>query len=47
MLGRDTGTEKWQAVVSTELHPPEKADTILRNPLGLYITSVNWTRITN
>jgi len=34
----------WQAVLSVELTPPETTDLLLVNPLGLYVTEINWTQ---
>lgn len=36
---------QWRAAVRTELRKIESADTLAENPLGLYITDVNWTRL--
>ncbi|MCP3993527.1 MAG: conjugal transfer protein [bacterium] len=34
----------WQAILSVELDPPETTETLLTNPLGLYITEITWTQ---
>ena len=34
----------WQAVLGVELTPPETTDVLLVNPLGLYVTEINWTQ---
>lgn len=36
---------QWRAALRTELREIESADTLAENPLGLYITDVNWTRL--
>lgn len=41
-----TSQEKWRAVVETRLEPPAKTDAILANPVGLWLTAINWTRLT-
>ena len=33
----------WEAVLQTEIVPPDSLDTILSNPLGFYVTQINWT----
>lgn len=43
--GRPRATTRWQAVLTVELHPPTTTDTLLNNPLGLYVTEIHWTRI--
>lgn len=35
----------WEAYLSLELHPPSTAEALLRNPLGLYVTDLNWSEI--
>jgi type IV secretion system protein VirB5 len=39
-----TRTETWDATAEIAFRPPTDEATILKNPLGLYITSINWTR---
>src|SRR2546425_9364555 len=38
------GRSQWEGVVTTEVVPPTSEDTILVNPLGLYVTDIRWTR---
>jgi type IV secretion system protein VirB5 len=42
--GKVTGTETWDATAQIAFRPPDDEATILRNPLGLYITSIDWTQ---
>jgi type IV secretion system protein VirB5 len=42
--GKVTGTQTWDATAQIAFRPPEDEATILRNPLGLYITSIDWTQ---
>ncbi|HTJ27564.1 MAG TPA: VirB8/TrbF family protein [Candidatus Limnocylindria bacterium] len=42
--GKVTGTETWEATAQIAFRPPADEATILKNPLGLYITSINWTK---
>jgi len=44
----DGGTPEvhpWEAYVGVRLSPPETTESIERNPLGVYITSITWTRV--
>ncbi len=43
--GRDGEESRWQAVLTVELDPPETTETILKNPLGLYVTEISWTQV--
>jgi type IV secretion system protein VirB5 len=40
--GHTTGTQSWAATLMIAFRAPTDEATILKNPLGLYITSVNW-----
>ncbi len=40
-----TRTAAWEGYVTVRLVPPVSAATIQQNPLGLAITSVNWTEL--
>lgn len=35
----------WEAYVSIRVSPPETTEAIERNPLGVYVTSIQWTRV--
>jgi type IV secretion system protein VirB5 len=35
----------WEAYLGVRLSPPETTESIERNPLGVYITSITWTRV--
>ena len=39
-----TSPETWSGIISFNLTPPTEEATILRNPLGLYITAVSWQK---
>ena len=43
-LGRSSDEVPWQAVLIVEEHPPKRSDTLLANPLGLYVTELTWQR---
>jgi len=42
---QDDRRETWQAVASVALEPPTTNAEILDNPLGLYISALNWNRM--
>jgi type IV secretion system protein TrbF len=42
--GALTGTDRWTAIVSIVVHPPRDEQRLRRNPLGLYINGLNWSR---
>ena len=37
-------TGRWTAILSVVLHPPRTADVLRKNPLGLYVDGINWSR---
>ena len=43
-VGRILSETAWQAVLGVEIVPPETTDVLLVNPLGLYVTEINWTQ---
>jgi len=46
-VGGSMRATAWEGYVTVRLRPPETADAIRDNPLGVFITSVNWTEITD
>ncbi|MEP6495560.1 MAG: VirB8/TrbF family protein [bacterium] len=40
-----TRTTAWEGYVTVRLSPPKTVETVQQNPLGVYVTSVNWTQI--
>jgi type IV secretion system protein VirB5 len=44
LAGRVTATQNWEANLSVAFTPPTTEDSVIRNPIGLFITSVNWTQ---
>jgi type IV secretion system protein VirB5 len=36
----------WEAQLETQVIPPNSADTIVSNPLGLFVTQISWTQQT-
>ena len=35
---------RWTAMVSVKLRPPRSAEVLRKNPLGLYVDAIDWTR---
>lgn len=43
--GTPSRTAAWEAYVATKVAPPTAIDGVQENPLGLYVTSITWTRL--
>ena len=42
--GSPAGTSRWTAILSVEVKPPKTADELRKNPLGLRIDGIDWSR---
>lgn len=42
--GAPSGMERWTAVLSIVLQPPRTEQRLRRNPLGIYVNGLSWTR---
>ncbi|MEO5492883.1 MAG: conjugal transfer protein TrbF [Sphingomonas sp.] len=42
--GAQTGVSHWTGILTVKFKPPQTADTLSKNPLGVYIDAVDWTR---
>ncbi|QEH81559.1 conjugal transfer protein TrbF [Sphingomonas sp. C8-2] len=42
--GSLTGTARWTAILTFITKPPTKADVLRRNPLGIYVDAIDWSR---
>jgi len=42
-----THVSEWEGYVTVRLRPPITADAVRDNPLGVFITSINWEQITD
>lgn len=42
--GSPAGTSHWTAILTVEMRAPTSADTLRRNPLGLYVDAIDWSR---
>jgi type IV secretion system protein VirB5 len=37
-------TERWTAILTVVVQTPSDADTLRKNPLGIYVNAINWSR---
>lgn len=42
--GSLAGTSRWTGILTVTVKPPKNADTLRKNPLGLYIDAIDWSR---
>ena len=42
--GSPSGLERWTAVLSVALQPPRTEERLRRNPLGIYVNGLSWSR---
>lgn len=42
--GSLAGTSRWTAILSIVVRPPFSAETLRKNPLGLYVDAIDWSR---
>ncbi len=42
--GALAGAERWSAILTIVLQPPRDAQTIAKNPLGIYVHGLDWSR---
>jgi type IV secretion system protein TrbF len=45
--GQLTATDRWSSILTITIKPPHDPERLRRNPLGLYITALTWTREIN
>ena len=38
------GTSRWTAILTTVTRPPASADELRKNPLGIYVDAIDWSR---
>lgn len=43
--GRIAERRGWEAYLTVQQVPPEQVETVQKNPLGIYVTGINWTPI--
>jgi len=44
LQGRDIGITHWIVSGTVAFDPPSDERGMLKNPLGLYVTSISWTQ---
>ena len=37
-------TSRWTAILTIAIQPPTDADRLRKNPLGIYVTAINWSK---
>ena len=42
--GQLAATERWTAILSIVIETPRDADRLRKNPLGVYVTVINWSK---
>jgi len=42
--GAEAGASHWTAILTVVMAPPSNADTLRKNPLGLYVDAIDWSR---
>lgn len=42
--GSQAGTSRWTAILTTVSRPPASAEVLRRNPLGIYVDAIDWSR---
>ena len=42
--GSLAGTSRWTAILTVVVRPPRSAETLRKNPLGLYVDAIDWSR---
>ena len=42
--GSLASTSRWTAMVTVKVRPPRSADILRKNPLGLYVDAIDWSR---
>lgn len=42
--GAQVGSTHWTGILTVVLKPPASADALRRNPLGLYVDAIDWSR---
>jgi type IV secretion system protein VirB5 len=42
--GQLAATERWSAIITLVLQPPRDAEKLRKNPLGIFVHAINWSR---
>jgi type IV secretion system protein TrbF len=43
-LGQLAATERWSAILTVVVQPPRDVDRLRKNPLGIYVNAINWSK---
>lgn len=42
--GQLSETERWTAILTIVIQPPRNAERLRKNPLGIYVNAINWSK---
>ena len=42
--GALTATDRWSAILTVVIQPPTTPDALRKNPLGVFVTAINWSK---
>ena len=42
--GQLAGTDRWTGILSVAIQPPRDAERLRKNPLGVFVHAINWSR---
>jgi type IV secretion system protein VirB5 len=42
--GQLAATERWTAILTIVIEPPRDADRLRKNPLGVFVNAINWSK---
>jgi len=42
--GQLAATERWTAILTIVVQPPREAERLIKNPLGVFVHAINWSR---
>lgn len=42
--GSESGSSRWTGILTVARRPPVSADSLRKNPLGLYVDAIDWSR---
>ena len=42
--GALSSTQHWSAILTVVIQPPDSADALRKNPLGIYVRAINWSK---
>ncbi|MAW88240.1 MAG: conjugal transfer protein TrbF [Phyllobacteriaceae bacterium] len=42
--GQLSVTERWTAILTVVIQPPRNAERLRKNPLGIYVNAINWSK---